>query len=173
MINILMAVMLSFVPPKKVHIVFFNDVPNRQEIMKKLQPGLGTLGLVIEGTISTDLPRSAYYKKRKRYKADTLLSYLRGFQNDYVLGVTTRDISSTVRGYSDWGIKGLGSPSRKTAVVSTYRLKNDDELIKVMLHELGHTRNLVHCSDSSCYMTESNDFWKQNHFCTNCKSKLK
>jgi len=76
----------------------------------------------------------------------------------------------------------------RAAVVSTFRLRSeayglppDPELLlarltREVLHELGHTYGLVHCTDSACVMAsttyvEQIDL-KGPSFCTGCLTEL-
>lgn len=76
----------------------------------------------------------------------------------------------------------------RTAIVSSYRLHNeyyglpsDHKLLqsrieKEIIHELGHTFGLIHCSDDFCVMRSSSyveDIDLKNHnFCLICKTLL-
>lgn len=105
------------------------------------------------------MPEQAYYKPRNRYRADSILNYLsRKYPNKRVIALTSYDISTTSNGYADWGVFGLGSLSENVCITSTYRLKNKnlaERLLKVMLHEVGHSYGLPHCtSGHPCFMHE-------------------
>ncbi len=128
------------------------------------------------------LPPMAYYKERKRYRADSLLNYLWMQRNgsDVIIGLTNVDISTTKDKNEDWGIMGLAYKPGYSCVVSTFRLskKNTQEqLYKLSLHELAHTRGLPHCRrDSACYMSDANGTnpWdSETRFCHRCKAFLK
>jgi predicted Zn-dependent protease len=69
---------------------------------------------------------------------------------------------------------------KKPCVVSTYRMgKNyEDRLIKVSIHETGHTLGIPHCKNTKCVMTDAKgkgstvdnaSIW----MCDVCKSKIK
>ena len=119
----------------------------------------------VEVLTSVELPGQAYYKPRNRYRADSLIAWLRrncpeGYSK--VLGITTSDISTTKGEHADWGIFGLGYCPGKSCVVSGYRLKNEgneklkERLAKVAVHELGHTFGLPHCkADDRCVMNDA------------------
>ena len=113
-----------------------------------------------------ELPRSAYYEPRRRYRAALLLDDL-GARTDAryakVIGITAADISDTKDEYYDWGILGLGSVGGRSCVVSTFRLRRGgatqamfvERLSKAVDHELGHTFGLEHCSTSECLMEDA------------------
>lgn len=127
------------------------------------------------------LPRSAYYKERNRYKADSLLRHLwmTSTTKSIILGLTDKDISITTRKYDDWGIMGLSGIPSHSCVTSTYRLAKQnlmEQLYKLSVHELGHAEGLFHCERSdSCFMRDAegrNHFDELIHFCRFCKFHL-
>lgn len=128
----------------------------------------------------TNLPQNAYYKPKSRYRADSLLLFL-AIQNtkvNFLLGLTNKDISTTKGDVQDWGIMGLGSSGNHVCIVSTYRLSKsnkDEQLKKVVLHELGHTFGLPHCENKSCFMRDAkggNPLNEEIHFCEQCRVYL-
>lgn len=126
------------------------------------------------------IPTSAYVVERKRYRADTLIAYLRDTKNaDTIsMGLTHYDISTSKGDIKDWGVMGLGYRPGRACVVSTFRLKKsnkNEQLIKVVLHELGHTLGLDHCADKSCLMRDAeggNPLDQEKDFCARCKKHL-
>ena len=122
------------------------------------------------------LPKNAFVNiKSPRYRADSLLIDLvqnRPDSIDYILGITSKDISTTKRDskgnirqpelkYLDWGIFGLGYKPGVSCVISTHRLKNgkSDLLIsrvqKIAVHEIGHNMGLDHCETEKCVMQDA------------------
>ncbi len=126
------------------------------------------------------LPECAWYAPRARYKADSIILVLKKRQDfGYVtLGITDKDISTTKGDVADWGIIGLGYLPGSACVVSTFRLnksKLNEQLLKVCLHELGHTRGLRHCEVKTCYMRDAeghNTADEEYEFCASCRKKL-
>src|SRR5512140_794150 len=111
------------------------------------------------------LPDSAYYAPRHRYRGDDLLAFLdRATPAGYsrVIGITDRDISVTNGRVYDWGVFGVAHLSGRPGVVSTFRLGAGstplpvlrDRLEKVVVHELGHTFGLPHCTAAGCVMRD-------------------
>ena len=153
----------------------FDDVPTgylqyvEQEI-KKHYPKVVTKAPIA-------LPKEAYYRPNNRYKADSIIDFLRARTPDnfVTMGLTTKDISTSKGSYSDWGIMGLGYCPGKSCVASTFRLHGDnklEKLAKVALHELGHTQGLEHCPQEGCLMRDAKgkDHLNQlNGFCNTCK----
>ena len=130
---------------------------------------------------SISLPNLAFYKPRNRYRADSLINYLKQFGNadTVVIGLTTKDISTTKGNDSDWGVMGLGFHPGDACIVSTFRLSKKnltDQLYKVGIHELGHTQGLPHCTNKTCFMRDAegeNPLNEEKDFCSSCKSFLK
>jgi archaemetzincin len=138
------------------------------------------------------LPKYAYYKPRKRYRAEKLLNYLESFYTHQVkkkyvkiIGLTRKDISTTKGQYYDWGIFGLAYLDAGPCVVSTFRLKRNaksqrhfmERLIKVVIHEIGHTFGASHCPGKCCVMEDARGTIKtvdarNGRFCSRCREKL-
>ena len=126
---------------------------------------------------SAALPKSAFYFSRKRYRADSLLSFLKSKadKNEVLVGLTNKDISTTKGSYSDWGVMGLAFRPGNAAIISSYRLKNKTMFWKVVIHELGHTAGLNHCKVLTCFMRDADGgdpTIYENDFCKSCKSYL-
>tara|TARA_R110000751_G_scaffold59972_4_gene125531 strand:+ start:173 stop:781 length:609 start_codon:yes stop_codon:yes gene_type:complete len=144
------------------------------------------------------LPQEAFINiKSPRYRADSLLIDLKKQcpdSIDYIIGITSKDISTTKRNtngdiktpeskYSDWGIFGLGYKPGKSCVVSTFRIKNVEaslfksRLQKISVHEIGHNMGLDHCKTEKCVMQDAvesiNTVDLANfELCTNCHHKI-
>jgi archaemetzincin len=126
------------------------------------------------------LPKTAYYPARNRYRADSLINFLRRFTEagHKAIGLTNKDISTTKDGIADWGVMGLGFCPGNACIASTFRLsktETDIQLFKVAIHELGHTFGLPHCAVKSCFMRDAeggNPTKEEKEFCTKCKSYL-
>ena len=122
----------------------------------------------------------AYYPKRNRYRADSLINFLSKHTPDghITIGLTTKDISTTKGAIADWGVMGLGFCPGKACIVSTFRLSKDQKLMqlfKVAIHELGHTQGLPHCSVKTCFMRDAegrNPTNEEKEFCPTCKAFL-
>ncbi len=125
-------------------------------------------------------PQESYYKKRNRYRADILISLLKNTigSDSVIVGLSSKDISTTKDGIKDWGVMGLGYRPGDACIVSTYRLsKNNkkEQFYKVVLHELGHTRGLPHCEVKTCFMRDAeggNPLDEETGFCNDCKAYL-
>jgi archaemetzincin len=126
------------------------------------------------------LPANTYYKARYRYRADSLIKYLRNKTEDghISIGLTNQDISHTKGTIKDYGIMGLGYLSGRSCIVSTFRLSKDKllpQFLKLSLHEIGHTQGLPHCDKKTCLMRDAegkNHFNQLTGFCIMCKKHL-
>lgn len=165
------------VPPKQIIILplgkntpasFSNDIYQK---IKAIIPST-TLGA------TTAMPAFAYNASRGRYRADSLLGWMSKMAkpNQVYLGVTTVDISTTLRGVQDWGVMGLGLRPGNACIASSFRLKHDKyNFWKVAIHELGHTAGLPHCPEPTCLMRDAeggNPLKHEKAFCKNCKTLL-
>lgn len=135
----------------------------------------------IEVLPKKDIPASCLYKPRNRYWAGKILGFLKQ-QNqgsDFVtIGLTHRDISTSIHGQYNYGIMGLSFRPGDACVVSTFRLKRKDDLWKVTTHEFLHSRGLPHCKkdDLKCLMQDAhgkNTFYMKNGLCQDCQNSLK
>lgn len=136
-----------------------------------------------------ELPSEAFYAPRQRYRAEKLASYLASTNEkfDKVIGLTTKDISTTKGQYVDWGIFGLAFLGKRSGVVSTFRLGGKsghtvskelfiNRLNKVVLHELGHTFGRDHCPSEFCIMEDAAGTIRvvdrEREFCSICRQFL-
>jgi archaemetzincin len=141
--------------------------PVKQEEIARVKAGIVAFYAVsVEVLPEVPMPQSAYYKPRDRYKAEGLLDALEGKpapRFTKIIGLTTRDISTTKGEIEDWGIFGLGELGGRSCVVSTFRLRAGKastpvfqaRLVKVVNHELGHTFGLDHCPSAGCFMQDA------------------
>jgi archaemetzincin len=127
------------------------------------------------------LPNSAFYASRGRYRADSLIRFLKkgGTADSVVIGLTTKDISTTKDAVADWGVMGLAYRPGNACVVSSFRLSRQRvaaQFFKVAIHELGHTQGLPHCPEKTCFMRSAeggNPTDKETGFCSRCAKFLK
>jgi archaemetzincin len=73
---------------------------------------------------------------------------------------------------------GLGYCPGKSCVASTFRLHGNnrfEKLVKVALHELGHTEGLNHCPEKTCLLRDAegkDHLNEEKGFCASCKKYL-
>ena len=115
-----------------------------------------------------EIPASCLYKPRNRHG---------GNDEIVTIGLTHRDISTSIHGHYNYGIMGLSFRPGDACVVSTFRLKRKDDLWKVTIHEFLHSRGLPHCKkdDLKCLMQDAhskNTFYMKHGLCEDCKNSL-
>lgn len=169
----------SLPPANRVFVIQpFTDKPfNQVNLVYKKLKGINPKTILRK---PVPLPKSAWYSPRNRYRADSIINYLDHFgsADTVIIGLTSKDISTTKRGIADWGVMGLGFQPGNACVVSTFRLAKanlSEQLAKISLHELGHTQGLPHCKNKTCYMRDAeggNYLDEETGFCTLCRSFL-
>jgi archaemetzincin len=116
------------------------------------------------------------------YNSQTILEQLQEITPDgvRVMGITDQPMFDE----GHWWLFGTAQLGGRTAILSTAHLWVDDipgdtthpifrdRLSKVAVHEFGHTRSFIHCSDLRCVMNFSPDMTtldKSRHtFCRRC-----
>lgn len=161
--------------PSSKHIgieIFYSQISNKY--IQKIQSALATtygyiLDVIMGGEL--DLLEEVYNSQRDQYNADILLSYLlKTKKADTALWVIQKDIyckgMNFIFGYAMY---------HKGAVLSIYRLSNNELIEKEAIHEVGHIFGLQHCSNR-CVMQFSNSLWeakmKPSYLCESCKRKI-
>lgn len=168
---------------KKIEPIIINIQPYKgfpQENIQFIYNELSKIypNVVLNKTI--ELPIQAFYKPRKRYRADSLIKFLKTTtpKGHITMGLTNQDISTTKDNIVDYGIMGLGYQPGSSCVVSSFRLSKKNLLVqffKVAVHELGHTQGLAHCRVKNCYMRDAegkNYLEAETDFCRDCKQHL-
>ena len=118
------------------------------------------------------LPQAAFYKPRKRWRAEIILTWLTErvpSWADKIMAITKKDISTTKGAVFDWGICGLADIDGPTSVISTLRVgrklgkgtakqkhqKYLQRLTDLAAHEFGHQLGLDHCPQKGCVMEDA------------------
>ena len=164
---------------KKIIIQSFENID--YNIVKSIKNSINIYYDSVEIKENKILPPLAYYQPRDRYKADSILKYLsdNAESNEVVIGITTKDISTSKGNIADFGVMGLGRCPGNVCVASSFRLNKENvksQLFKVAIHELGHTFGLPHCPNKSCFMRDAegkNPTDEERGFCDKCSGVLK
>lgn len=160
------------------------DIPH--ETMEKLKDRVGDIFHcpVVMGTGFSDLAQT-YNPERKQYLSSGLLASLgRAEREEKVVGVADIDLYVPRLNF----VFGEADVLSGTAIVSLCRLRQEyyglapDEALfleratKEIVHELGHTFGVGHCSNSKCVMHFSNSLadtdLKEAHFCSMCRPRI-
>jgi archaemetzincin len=126
------------------------------------------------------LPKEHYNRERKRYSGTGLLKDLSKLRKgNVVLGLTDEIIFKANELSPTYGIFGVSPVGAYVAVISSTRPSgkqhSNDHLVKLMMHELGHSFGLNHCSNQHCFMVDAehgNKFSQTPSFCNDCKAFL-
>ena len=129
-------------------------------------------------------PSYAFNSSRRQYSSTEILARLARLAvppGSRLVGVTCFDLYIPILPFVFAGAQLTGP----CAVVSAHRLRQEfyglpedaplwrERLVKEVVHELGHTFGLRHCSDHECVMSSSHSVeWidiKTRHFCVNCR----
>lgn len=121
------------------------------------------------------LPNSCLNKSKTRFRAEKILR----FQNNnnknkrvVVLGLTTKDISTSIHNTEDYGIIGMSYKPGNSCIVSTFRTGN--KYYKHMVHEFLHAQGLGHCSNDNCIMADAKGKGlKMKYLCDSCINKIR
>lgn len=100
-------------------------------------------------------------------------------QTYYIVGVTNRDVSISIHGFADYGVLGLSYlRNGRASVISTYRLKDGNDLWKLAAHEFCHGfYHMPHCKadDPHCLMRDAKGgnphFESKELLCADCDSR--
>ena len=172
-------------PPIKIAVLYYANIDEnlKSELLQNITATYLCTVTEIKG-IAT-LPKAAFYKPRNRYRATVLLESINSYNGyDKIIGITSKDISTSKNNIYDWGIMGLANSPGRSCIISTYRIKTpnkvlfNDRFIKVALHELGHTMGLPHCTFSNtCFMEAAEGTIKSvdretKNLCSNCKKLI-
>lgn len=156
------------------------------EMLEKLKDRVGDIfrcPVETEGGFA-DLAQ-AYTPERRQYLSSKLLASLgKAGREEKVVGVADVDLYVPRLNF----VFGEADAPSGTAIISLCRLRQEyyglasDEALflgratKEIVHELGHTFGLEHCSNNRCVMHFSNSLadtdLKEAHFCSMCRPKI-
>lgn len=160
------------------------------DIISRLQEDLeSNVNVKVMVSTETITPPMLYYNwSRRQYLASEVLNWLysrlENLGYDRILGVCNIDAYVPPLNF----VFGLADPVKGVALVFLPRLKPEfygekrdfekfyRRLFKEVLHELGHTFGLEHCTNRKCVMSFSNSIldvdFKEAAFCNKCVSRL-
>jgi archaemetzincin len=157
----------------------------KEDVLKVVADGLqGILRLPVDVGDPLDLPEDTYLAQRDQYNAMGIIKQLEtdhSYGSLKVLGITRKDITTPILTY----VFGFAYMDGKAAMISTCRLRLApggepvsrehylDRVVKVAIHEIGHTFNVPHCHRDRCVMRASNSIVelddKLNYMCSYCE----
>lgn len=117
---------------------------------------------------------------KTRYRATKIIRSLMkdAESGTTIIGLTHKDISTTIHGVNDYGIMGLAFRPGMACIVSTYRVRPRNMLWKVAMHEFYHAFcGIPHCTsgDEHCIMQDAkgkNPLRRETRFCEKCKAMM-
>jgi archaemetzincin len=144
----------------------------------------GILRMPVDVWGAMPIPEEAFMRARNQYNAMAIIRYLADNHSDSslkVLGIMDKDICNPIITY----VFGEAYMGGRAAVMSSARLGATpsgepvsreqflDRVVKVALHEIGHTFNIPHCHTGRCVMRASNNLVelddKLNYLCDYCE----
>ena len=160
-----------------------NTADETMEELKDRVGGIFHCPVEIEAGFS-DLAQ-AYNPERKQYFSSKLLASLgKAKKEERVIGVADVDLYVPRLNF----VFGEADVVSGTAIVSLCRLRQEyygmapnealflERATKEIVHELGHTFGLGHCTNNKCVMHFSNSLadtdLKEPHFCNMCRPKI-
>ncbi len=154
------------------------------EIRNAVQPEFDSTVNLREGHLDLG---EFYDPARGQYNGNTLLNFVDTMpfpDSIKIMGLFNVDLFIPILTY----IFGQAYLNGRSGIASVYRLNNERygmkenkqllmcRAIKEVIHELGHTFGLIHCSNPICVMRSSTYLedvdQKKQHLCHNCREKL-
>ncbi len=162
--------------------------PVDPEILRRLRSAIAKILLLpVRILRSQPLPQQTYHVVRRQYNSTQLLEYLMDAEERgafRILGITAVDLYIPILTF----VFGEAQLDGRAAVISLYRPRGDDgspapprpvfwrRLIKLSLHELGHSFGLEHCRREGCLMGFSSNLEQLDRknlaFCDYCRVLL-
>lgn len=164
---------------RNISLYLYDDFPvqKAQMLADALKEAYPSVSLQKESLV---LSKEYYNRERKRYSGTGLLKDLSKLRKgNVVLGLTDEIIFKANELSPTYGIFGVSPVGAYVAVISSTRPSgkqhSNDHLVKLMMHELGHSFGLNHCSNQHCFMVDAehgNKFSQTPSFCNDCKAFL-
>ncbi len=144
-------------------------------------------GVDVDMAQGAKLAEEAFNPTRGQYYSTVILNKLELLKNtsrELTLGITEEDLYIPSLNF----VFGEADPIAKVAIVSTFRLKQENysfldteelffsRVLKEAVHQLGHLVGLLHCNNPKCAMYFCNALAevdkKTGRFCDNCMRRL-
>ena len=164
---------------RDISLYLYDDFPvqKAQMLAESLKEVYPSVSIKKESLV---LPKEHYNKERNRYSGTGLLKDLSKIRKrNVVLGLTDEVIFKANELSPTYGIFGVSTLGTYVAVISSTRPSgkqhSNDHLVKLMMHELGHSFGLNHCNNQHCFMVDAehgNKFSQTPSFCNECKAFL-
>jgi archaemetzincin len=155
-----------------------------EDILRVVADSLqGTLRLPVDLLEAIPVPVDAFMESRNQYNAMAIIRFMKEnhTRSMKTIGITKRDLCNPILTY----VFGEAYMDGASAVMSYNRLHHGsggdpvsreqflDRVVKVALHEIGHTFGLSHCHTGRCVMRASNNLKevdeKLNYLCDYCE----
>ncbi|MEW6347718.1 MAG: archaemetzincin family Zn-dependent metalloprotease [Thermodesulfobacteriota bacterium] len=156
-----------------------------EDVLRVVSDSLqGILRVPVDLLDAAPLPAEAFMDNRHQYNAMAIIRHLSENHSRHslkVLGVTNQDLGNPILTH----VFGEAYMGGRAAVMSCSRLYRGpadepvsreqflDRVVKVALHEIGHTFNVPHCHFGRCVMRASNSIAelddKLNYLCDYCE----
>ena len=144
---------------RNISLYLYDDFPvqKAQMLADALKEAYPSVSIQKESLV---LPKEHYNRERKRYSGTGLLKDLSKLRKgNVVLGLTDEIIFKANELSPTYGIFGVSPVGAYVAVISSTRPSgkqhSNDHLVKLMMHELGHSFGLNHCSNQHCFMVDA------------------
>ena len=170
--------MIVIIPMGPVPLDLLTWLADRLQSVVKLPVQIGT---------ARSLPPAGYDTERKQYRADEIMNTLRRIAHpgaERLVAIIDRDCFAPGLNF----IFGQAVMNGREAFVALPRLRPEfyglpenrgvfrERVFKEVVHELGHTWGLGHCSDPGCVMHFSNTLADTNRkgteFCRYCRGRM-
>lgn len=155
-----------------------------QDILRVVADSLqGSLKLPVDLLAAIPIPDDAFMEFRNQYNAMAIIRFMKENHTKSMktIGITGKDLCNPILTY----VFGEAYMDGASAVMSYHRLHQGpdgdpvsreqflDRVVKVALHEIGHTFGLSHCHTGRCVMRASNNLnevdEKLNYLCDYCE----
>ena len=154
-----------------------------EEFVKFYLEPLGLQNHEIRVLPHKNTPDSTFNTARTRYRANKIVNFLHynTRPGEFTIGVTDKDISTSIHGSNDYGILGLSflGHTKRACITSTYRLKYKKDLWKLIAHEFTHgyfSQNHCRADDDACIMQDAKGksprFENKCYLCPQCLHEI-